>query len=92
MSTPLRKSELGDGRILVRVGFIAAGGKTREESILAEACSHVEALLAEAGIQPFLHGSRGCAIDVLETDAARAAELLRADPQKGLYSITAHEV
>jgi len=92
VSIPPRKSELGDGRILIRVGFVAATARTREEAIHRDACSHVEALLATGGIQAFLHGSRGYAIDVLETDAARAAELLRADPQKELYSITVYEV
>jgi hypothetical protein len=92
MSTPVRKSELGDGRILVRVGLIAARGQTRDEAIHREACSHVEALLAGAGIQAFIHGSRAYAIDVLEADASPAAGLLRADPQRELYSITVYEV
>lgn len=89
---PLCKSELGDGRIFVLVGLVAARGKTREEAIHRDACSHVAALLAEAGIQAFLHGSRAYAIDVLEADAARAAELLRADSRKELYGITVYEV
>lgn len=92
MSTPLRKTELGDDKTLVRVGFVAARGKTRQEGLHTKACDHVEALLAAAGIQAFIHGSRGYAIDVLETDAARAAELLRADPKKERYRITVYEV
>jgi len=83
MSTPLRKSELSDGRVFVQIG--TCGGTP-------EAASPVEALLSKKGIETNFHGSRAYAIEVQASDAAHAAELLRNDPQKEEHMITVYEV
>jgi hypothetical protein len=83
MSTALRKHELIDGGVVVEIGTCA--GRQL-------ACDHVEELLAKAGIQVvILGGSRVFAFGVPETDAVRAAELLRSDLERGRHSITVYE-
>jgi predicted RNA-binding Zn-ribbon protein involved in translation (DUF1610 family) len=73
-----RKTHLADGRLTVPIGFCAGRG---------EAAVHVEKLLMAEGIQPFLHGSRVYAIEVLESDVGRARASLLADPEKDRYEI-----
>ena len=87
MPTPLHKSESPDGRVLVRVGMCPPHCPRRPD-----VSRHVEALLAKEGIQAIIHGSRAYAIEILESNALRAIELLRADPQKKDYGITVFEV
>jgi hypothetical protein len=73
-----RKSQLPDGRVMVMIGNCAGRG---------EAADHVGTLLSAQGIQPFIHGSRVYAIEVLESDLDRAQRLLRADPERDRYGI-----
>jgi hypothetical protein len=48
--------------------------------------------MAKAGIQAVvLGGSRAYAFGVAESDAIRAAALLRGDPQRDRYDITIYE-
>ena len=83
MTTPPRKTELTDGRVVVEIGTCAGR---------QAACDHVETFLAKAGIQTVvLGGSRVYAFGVLESDAHRAAELLRGDPQRHRYGITVYD-
>jgi len=82
MNTSRRKTEQPDGSVLVHIGMCAGG---------SDASSHVEAVLAAAGIQPVVHGSRAYAIEVLEPDVLRATELLRTDPRREHYGITVFE-